>query len=225
MIDSLRASGLNAQADALTVGQKLNLPAYNNPAYQADADGDGVIDSVRFDQVYGAQSTAADEDPYGMSTEQGFITEDGREFFVDATGKVVEVTDSVVPFNVGGGDDTTDIFSTTTMTDDGGDDDTTTTTTDGTDTGHVDGVCNNPDYVYNPETDKCEPKKVKDDDGDLGSPINTGISQRSFDEVLRSVVVPAPRIAPISENIRPMQGGGMAGLNRAADNFLKALAG
>ena len=45
-------------------------------------------------------------------------------------------------------------LATTTMTDDGGDD-TTTTTTD--DTGHKDGVCNNPDYVYNPETDKCEP--------------------------------------------------------------------
>ena len=100
MIDSglRQASGLNAQADALTVGQTLNLPAYSNPAYQADADGDGVIDSVRFDQVYGAQSTAADEDPYGMSTEQGFITSDGKEYFVDATGKVVEVTDDVVPF-------------------------------------------------------------------------------------------------------------------------------
>ena len=80
--------------------------------------------------------------------------------------------------NVGGGDDTTDIFSTTTMTDDGGDDDTTTTTTD--DTGHKDGVCNNPDYVYNPETDKCEPKKEEDTDGDLGSPITSAITPRSF---------------------------------------------
>jgi len=192
------------------------------PGGAEDADGDGVPDYVRFGQVYDAQSTAATEDPYGMSTEQGFITEDGREFFVDATGNVVEVTDGVVPFQVGGGDDVTDIFTaTTTTTSD--DDDTTTTTTD--DTGHKDGVCNNPDYVYNPETDKCEPKKEEDTDGDLGSPITTGISPRSFDEVLRSVVVPAPDIPSISTNIRPMQGGGMAGLNRAADNFLKALAG
>jgi hypothetical protein len=192
------------------------------PGGAEDADGDGVPDYVRFGQVYDAQSTAADKDPYGMSTEQGFITEDGREFFVDATGNVVEVTDGVVPFEVGGGDDVTDIFTaTTTTTSD--DDDTTTTTTD--DTGHKDGVCNNPDYVYNPETDMCEPPKEEETDGDLGSPITTGISPRSFDEVLRSVVVPAPDIPSISTNIRPMQGGGMAGLNRAADNFLKALAG
>jgi hypothetical protein len=71
----------------------------------------------------------------------------------------------------------------------------------------------------------CEPPKEEETDGDLGSPITTGISPRSFDEVLRSVVVPAPDIPSISTNIRPMQGGGMAGLNRAADNFLKALAG
>jgi len=236
MIDSLRASGLNAQADALTVGQKLNLPTTTNTSYQADADGDNVTDYDRFQQIIKAQQVAADAMPKydnfidyllgagpAGSTEQGFITQDGKEYFVDATGNVVEVTDGVVPFEVGGGDDVTDIFSTTTMTDDGGDDDTTTTTTD--DTGHKDGVCNNPDYVYNPETDKCEPKKEEETDGDLGSPITTAITPRSFDEVLRSVVVPAPDIPSISTNIRPMQGGGMAGLNRAADNFLKALAG
>ena len=93
----------------------------------------------------------------------------------------------------------------------------------GGNTGHVNGVCNNPDYVYNPETDKCEPKKVEEDD--LGSPITTAITPRSFDEVLANVVIPAPDIAPISANIRPMKMGGMAGLNRAADNFIKALAG
>jgi len=38
-------------------------------------------------------------------------------------------------------------------------------------------------------------------------------------------VVAAPDVAPISANVQPMQEGGMAGLNRAADNFLKALAG
>ena len=48
---------------------------------------------------------------------------------------------------------------------------------------------------------------------------------RTFDEILSGVVKPGPTIAPISANIGKMQGGGMAGLNRAADNFLKALAG
>jgi len=194
------------------------------PGGAEDADGDGVIDSERFGQVYDAQSTAAAEDPYGYSTEQGFITSDGREFFVDATGKVVEITDGVVPFEVGGGQTASSALGMSDERTDGGDDTTTTTTTTD-DTGHKDGVCNNPDYVYNPETDKCEPKKEEETDGDLGSPITTAITPRSFDEVLRSVVVPAPRIAPISENIRPMQAGGMVGLNRAADNFIKALAG
>ena len=75
------------------------------------------------------------------------------------------------------------------------------------------------------QTSVSLPEGRGDTDGDLGSPITSAITPRSFDEVLRSVVVPAPDIAPISANIRPMQGGGMAGLNRAADNFLKALAG
>lgn len=221
MIDSLRASGLNAQADALTVGQKLNLPTTTNVSYQADADGDNVSDYDRFQQVYGAQSTAADKDPYGMSTEQGFITPDGKEFFVDASGNVVEITDGTVPFEPGGGEDVAAALGVTETTT-GGDDDAATA---GPDTGHVDGVCNTEGYVYNPETDMCEPPKEEDTGGDLGSPITTGITPRSFDDVLKSVVVPAPRIAPISENIRPMQGGGMVRLNRAADNFIKALAG
>ena len=197
------------------------------PGGAEDADGDGVSDYDRFRQVYDAQSEAAKKDPYGMSTEQGFITEDGREFFVDAGGNVVEVTDGVVPFEVGGGDDVTDIFTATTTTTSDDDDDTTTTDDDTNYTTDKDGniVCNNPDYVYNPETEKCEPKKEEETDDDLGSPISTGIAPRSFDEVLRSVVVPAPDIPSISTNIRPMQSGGMAGLNRAADNFLKALAG
>ena len=188
------------------------------PGGAEDADGDGVPDYVRFGQVYDAQSTAANIDPYGMSTEQGFITSDGREFFVDATGNVVEITDGVVPFEVGGGDDAAAAFGVTETTT-GGDDEAVK------EKNHVDGVCNNPDYVYNPETDMCEPPAEEEGSDTVSSPITTAITPRSFDEVLRSVVVPAPDIAPISANIRPMQGGGMAGLNRAADNFLKALAG
>ena len=195
------------------------------PGGPADADGDGVIDYDRFQQVFDAQSTAADADRFGQSTEQGFITSDGREFFVDATGNVVEVKDGVVPFEVGGGDDVVDIFSTTTK-DDGGDSGSDT----GVDTGHTvdeDGniVCNTEGYVYNPETKVCEPAKEEEDDGTPGSGIGTGTSGESFEDVLKRVVVAAPDVAPISANVRPMQEGGMAGLNRAADNFLKALAG
>ena len=201
------------------------------PGGAEDADGDGVSDYDRFRQVYDAQSEAAKKDPFGQSTEQGFITSDGKEFFVDAGGNVVEVTDSVVPFEVGGGDDVTDIFTATTTTTDDDDDGGSDTGTDtGVDTGHTvdeDGniVCNTEGYIYNPETKVCEPKKEEETGGDLGSPISRGTTSRSFDDILAGITTPAPNIAPISANIRPMQSGGMAGLNRAADNFLKALAG
>ena len=100
----------------------------------------------------------------------------------------------------------------------------------GVDTGHTvddDGniVCNTEGYIYNPETKVCEPPKETDDDTTPGSGIGTGTSGESFEDVLKRVVVAAPDVAPISANVRPMQEGGMAGLNRAADNFLKALAG
>jgi len=202
------------------------------PGGPADADGDGVPDFERFQQVFDAQSKAADADPFGQSTEQGFITSDGEEFFVDAGGNVVEVEDGVVPFEVGGGDDVTDIFKETITTgggDSGGGSDTGTDT--GVDTGHTvdeDGniVCNTEGYIYNPETKICEPGKEEEKVG--GTPsvgIGSGTSGESFEDILKRVVVAAPPVAPISANIRPMQEGGMAGLNRAADNFLKALAG
>ncbi len=224
MIDSVRASGLNAQADALTVGQTLSLPPYSNPAYQADADGDNVSDYDRFQQVFGAQSTAADVDPTGMSTEQGFITSDGKEFFVDAGGNVVEVTDETVPFEVGGGQDVAVALGgteTTTGGDDGSEEiKNYTTDEDGNK------VCNDEGYVYNSETDMCELPAEEEKSDTVSSPIGLGIpSSRRFDDIMASITTPAPKIAPISANIRPMQAGGMAGLNRTADNFLKALAG
>ena len=87
-------------------------------------------------------------------------------------------------------------------------------------------VCNTEGYVYNPETKVCEPPKEEEEvDGTPDSGIGTGTSGESFEDVLKRVVVAAPDVAPISANVRPMQEGGMAGLNRAADNFLKALAG
>jgi hypothetical protein len=119
----------------------------------------------------------------------------------------------------------TDIFGS--GSDGGGSD---TSTTDGPDLGHTvdeDGniVCNTEGYIYNPETKICEPAKVTETSDDVNVNIGSGASGTSFDEVLANVVIPAPDIAPISANIRPMKMGGMAGLNRAADNFIKALAG
>lgn len=198
---------------------------YNNPAYQADADGDGVSDYDRFQQVFGAQSTAASADPTGTSTEQGFITSDGKEFFVDAGGNVVEVTDGTVPFEVGGGEDVIKVLGGTDETITGGDDNSEeiknyTTDEDGNK------VCNDAGYVYNSETDTCELPAEEEKSDTVSSPSRIGIpSYRSFNDLMASITTPAPKIAPISANIRPMQDGGMAGLNRTADNFLKALAG
>lgn len=192
------------------------------PGGAEDADGDGVPDYVRFGQVYDAQSTAAAEDPYGYSTEQGFITSDGKEFFVDATGNVVEITDGTVPFEVGGGEDVAaalGVTETTTGGEDSGETKNYTTDADGNK------VCNDEGYVYNPETDMCEPPAEEEKSETISSPISTRTPMRSFEDILAGITTPAPKIAPISANIRPMQGGGMVGLNRAADNFIKALAG
>ena len=214
-------------ADDIMAFMPPSFGTFKNPAYQVDADGDGVPDFERFQQIMNAQSEAAKNDPFGQSTEQGFITSDGKEFFVDAGGNVVEVKDSVVPFEIGGGDSAIDIFSTTTK-DDGGDSG--SDTTGDVDLGHTideDGniVCNTPGYIYNPETKICELPK-EEDTGSDSPKINIGRAPvESFDDVLARITTAAPNIAPISANVRPMQEGGMAGLNRAADNFLKALAG
>ena len=69
-------------------------------ARRADANQDGIPDVERFEEVFEAQQAAADADPYGLSTEEGFImtgddgqvgTDDDREFFVTSGGDVVEV--------------------------------------------------------------------------------------------------------------------------------------
>ena len=186
-----------------------------------DADGDGVPDYERFGQVFDAQSVAAGADPYGMSTEQGFITSDGKEFFVDASGKVVEVTDGNVPYEVGGGQSVAEALGLTEVEDDD-DSGTAKNYTMGPD-GTI--VCNDEGYVYNSETDMCEPPAEEKKSDTVSSPILSIEPYRSFEDIMASITTPAPKIAPISANIRPMQAGGMAGLNRAADNFLKALAG
>ena len=98
-IDQLRAAGLEDRANELQVGQTLNLSAFDNPAYSADANNDGINDYDRFQTVFGVQSDAANADPYGMSTENGFITSDGRSFYAMGDGSVQEVVDNFVPYN------------------------------------------------------------------------------------------------------------------------------
>ena len=160
----------------------------------------------------------------GVRDDKGNIVgfDDGTGFRNTAEGTQNILTGSFDVF--GDGDTATTI---TTGGDDGGDSGSDTGTDTGVDTGHtVDEngniVCNTEGYIYNPETKVCEPPKEEDDDG---TPTINVVRGEDFDDVLKRVVVAAPDVAPISANVQPMQEGGMAGLNRAADNFLKALAG
>ena len=156
----------------------------------------------------------------GVRDDKGNIVgfDDGTGFRNTAEGTQNIKTGS---FDVFGGGDT--VTTTKDDDDDGGSD---TGTDTGVDTGHTvddDGniVCNTEGYIYNPETKVCEPPKEEEDK----DPTINVVRGEDFDDVLKRVVVAAPNVAPISANVQPMQEGGMAGLNRAADNFLKALAG
>tara|TARA_R100000951_G_scaffold16512_3_gene13031 strand:+ start:8495 stop:11089 length:2595 start_codon:yes stop_codon:yes gene_type:complete len=60
-------------------------------------------DFESFETLYDANSRAADLDPYGMTTERGFIAEDGREFYVNEDGSVSELDSDVVDFDRSGG--------------------------------------------------------------------------------------------------------------------------
>jgi hypothetical protein len=212
----------------LAAGDTITLGSFTN---------DNAIDSgnARFQQVYDAQSKAAELDPYGMSTENGFITSDGEEYVVTLDGKLVKVEDGVVGTGesilnsgLGVGTEIATIFGDgddTTAT--SGDDDTTTTTTE-VDTGYTtdengNKICNQDGYVYDVATDACVPA-VAEESTDTSLNIGSGAS-RSFEDVLKNIQTKPTTIAPISANIKPMAQGGMAGLNRTADNFLRALGG
>jgi hypothetical protein len=118
-----------------------------------------------------------------------------------------------------------DIFATIATS---GDDDTTTTTTD-VDTGYTtdengNKICNQAGYVYDVATDACVPVVAEEESTNTSLNIGSGAS-RSFEDVLKNIQTKPNTIAPISSNIKPMAQGGMAGLNRTADNFLRALGG
>jgi len=167
--------------------------------------------TVGFDDGTGFRNIMGDYNPV--------FSEDGQVFSGGSDTQNIKTGSTNV---FGGGDTTTNI---TTGGDDGGSD-----TTDDVDLGHTvdeDGniICNTEGYIYNPETKICELPK-EEDTGSDSPKINIGTAPvESFDDVLARITTAAPNIAPISANVRPMQEGGMAGLNRAADNFLQALAG
>ena len=114
-----------------------------------------------------------------------------------------------------------DIFSTIAST---SGDDTTTTETDYTIDENGNRICNEAGYVYDVASDSCIPAVAEEESTDTSLNIGTGAS-RSFEDVLKNIQTKATTIAPISANIKPMAMGGMAGLNRTADNFLRALGG
>ena len=91
-----------------SVGQNLNLSEFDNPSYSPDANNDGINDYDRFRTVYDSQSDAAGIDPTGMSTEGGFITSGGDEYYVQGDGSASMVTDNIVPYNNAAGGSTVD---------------------------------------------------------------------------------------------------------------------
>jgi len=89
---------VQSDGSSLKVGDVISTGDFTNDASQADADGDGVDDSKRFETVFNVQSTAAAADPTGMSTEDGFITSEGTEYFINGDGSVQEVVDGVIKY-------------------------------------------------------------------------------------------------------------------------------
>ena len=184
--------------------------ARENASGLKDADGNVINDITRFQQVFDAQSRMAEIDPYGSNTENGFITSDGREFVVTYDGKILEADDSVVGTGenwlnsgVGTGADINTIINTITGGGETGNDD-----DDTKNYSIIDGeyVCNNPNYVYDSETDVCVPEeesKAETIDGGL----NRGSSSSSFKKYKPSQV--ASSIASYNPAYAPYNQGGM----------------
>ena len=213
-------SDIFAQDDgsSLGLGDVLQTGDFTNDAYLADADGDGVDDSDRFSQVFEAQSTAADADPTGMSTEQGFITSGGKTYFVTASGNVVPVnTDDydwakdegkqIVDFDRSGGLKTESIFDDPIIDNDNDDDDVVCPA--GFE--RINGECV-PIVVDKPRPGL--PPIIRPIDGGGGGGSLPGLPGSS---------VPGLKVP----GVKQFAGGGMVspGLANAADNFLAALTG
>ena len=85
---------------------------------------EAAAENARFQQVFDAQSTAAGADLYGMSTQDGFTTSNGTQYYVKGDGSVQEVTDGIVDYNQAkGGQSVNSVYDITsgTSTSTGGD--------------------------------------------------------------------------------------------------------
>jgi len=87
---------------------------------------EAAAENARFQQVFDAQSTAAGADLYGMSTQDGFTTSNGTQYYVKGDGSVQEVTDGIVDYNQAkGGQSVNSVYDitsgTSTSTSTGGD--------------------------------------------------------------------------------------------------------
>ena len=148
----------------------------------------------------------------GVRNEDGETVSFGSDIANTSEGPV-EVDDDIFATIATSGDDDNDTTTTTTEVD-------TSYTTD--ENGNK--ICNQAGYVYDLATDACVPAVAEEESTDTSLNIGSGAS-RSFEDVLKNIQTKPTTIAPISANIKPMAQGGMAGLNRTADNFLRALGG
>jgi hypothetical protein len=246
-IDEMNRINTMYEGDQDNLGQ--GIAAGDTLSFNASTNGAAVDGgaNARFQTLFEVQSKAAELDPGGSSTENGFVTSDGQEYVVTPNGTVVKVENSGNPFfsedgatkivgtgegllnsGLGTGTDVSTIFTGGDDTVTSGGDDTTITTT-GPDTSYTtdengNRICNEAGYVYDVASDSCIPAVAEEESTDTSLNIGTGAS-RSFEDVLKNIQTKATTIAPISANIKPMAMGGMAGLNRTADNFLRALGG
>ena len=246
-IDEMNRINTMYEGDQDNLGQ--GIAAADTLSFNASTNGAAVDGgaNARFQTLFEVQSKAAELDPGSASTENGFVTSDGQEYVVTPNGTVVKVENSGNPFfrekgatkivgtgegllnsGLGTGTNVSTVFTGGDDTVTSGGDDTTTTDTD-TDTGYTtdeDGnrICNEAGYVYDVSSDSCIPAVAVEEEEYTNTSFNIAPS-RSFENVLKNIQTKAPTIAPISANIKPMAMGGMAGLNRTADNFLRALGG
>ena len=218
----------------------LNPNARENASGLTDADGNVINDITRFQQVFDAQSRMAEIDPYGASTENGFITSDGREFVVTYDGKLLEVENSGDPFfndgtsvvgtgktllnsGVGPGTDIKKVIDVVKTEfdpvkiksdDDDDDDEVVEEVVDTNYTVDENGnrVCNTAGYIYDAETDACVLASER-------KTVSRGLNRpRAASRFNTDYGTQTGRV-----NIAPLNEGGMVNTNRMVDEFLVAL--
>ena len=67
-------------------------------------------ENKRFQTVFDVQSSANENDPTGMSTEDGFITSDGTEYYINGDGTVQEVIGGKINYDASGGETVDSVY-------------------------------------------------------------------------------------------------------------------